>query len=68
VEARKRRLDDVENDVNRMGVSGWGKIARDRVILKLILEEGASYMDLTARGGEEEEESQTLLNCANKIL
>jgi hypothetical protein len=36
---RKRRLNDVENDLNKIGVRGCRKIARDRDIWKLILKE-----------------------------
>jgi hypothetical protein len=32
-------LGDVENDLNKMGVRGWRKIARDRDAWKLILKE-----------------------------
>jgi hypothetical protein len=37
--ARKRWLDDVENDSKKMGVRGWRKRARDRDAWKLILKE-----------------------------
>jgi hypothetical protein len=36
---RKGRLDDVENDLKKMGVRGWRKIDRDRDAWKLILME-----------------------------
>jgi hypothetical protein len=32
-------LIDVENDLKKIGVRGWSKIARDRDIWKLILKE-----------------------------
>ena len=28
--SRKRRLDNVENDLMKMGVRGWSEIARDK--------------------------------------
>ena len=49
---------DVENDVNRMGVSGWRKISRDRDTWQLILEKEGSYMDRIDTGEEEEEEEE----------
>jgi hypothetical protein len=36
---RKMWLDDVENDLKKMGVRGWRKIAKDRDAWKLILKE-----------------------------
>jgi len=36
---RKRRLDDIENDLKEMDVRGWRKVARDRDAWKLILKE-----------------------------
>jgi hypothetical protein len=36
---RKRWLDDVENDMKKMGVRGWRKRTRDRDAWKLILKE-----------------------------
>jgi hypothetical protein len=36
---RKRLLDDVENDLKKMDVRGWGKTAKDRNEWKLILKE-----------------------------
>jgi hypothetical protein len=36
---RKRWLDDAENDLKKMGVRGWRKIAKDRDAWKLILKE-----------------------------
>jgi hypothetical protein len=36
---RKRWLDDFENDLKKMGVRGWSKIAWDRDAWKLILKE-----------------------------
>jgi hypothetical protein len=36
---RKRWSGDVENDLKKMGVRGWRKIARDRDAWKLILKE-----------------------------
>jgi hypothetical protein len=33
------RLEDVENDLKKMGSRGWTKIARDRDAWKLILKE-----------------------------
>jgi hypothetical protein len=36
---RKRRLADVENDLKKMGVTCWRKIARDSDAWKLILKE-----------------------------
>jgi len=36
---RKRWLDDIENDLKKMGVRGWRKIGRDRGNWKLILKE-----------------------------
>jgi len=34
---RRRWLDNVANELNKMGVTGWRKIARDRDAWKLIL-------------------------------
>lgn len=34
---RRRWLDNVANDLNKMGVRGWRNIARDRDAWKLIL-------------------------------
>jgi hypothetical protein len=36
---RQRWLDDVENDLKKMGVRGWRKIVMDRAVWKLILKE-----------------------------
>jgi hypothetical protein len=36
---RKRRLDDVENNLKKMDVRGWKKIAKGRDAWKLILKE-----------------------------
>ena len=36
---RKRWLDDIGNDWNKMGVKGWRKIAKDRDAWKLFLKE-----------------------------
>jgi hypothetical protein len=36
---RNRWLDDVENDLKKMSVRGWRKIARDRDAWKLIVKE-----------------------------
>jgi hypothetical protein len=36
---RKRWINDVENDVKKMDVRGWRKVARDRDAWKLIAEE-----------------------------
>jgi hypothetical protein len=36
---RKRWLDDVENDLKKMGVRGCRKIARDRDAWKFVLKE-----------------------------
>jgi hypothetical protein len=49
---RKRRMVDVENDLKKMGIRGWRKIARgDRDAWKLILKETTgSCMDRTASG------------------
>jgi len=32
-------MDDVENDLKKMGISGWRKITRNRDVWKLILKE-----------------------------
>jgi len=39
VKPSKRWLDDVENDLKKMAVRGWKKIARVRDACKLILKE-----------------------------
>ena len=36
---RRRWLDNVANDMNKMGVRGWRKIARDRDAWKLVLKQ-----------------------------
>lgn len=36
---RKRRLDDTENYLKKMGVTGWRKTGRDTDAWKLILKE-----------------------------
>jgi hypothetical protein len=37
--SRRRWLDDVENDLKKMGVRGWRKIVRAKDAWKLILKE-----------------------------
>jgi hypothetical protein len=36
---RKRWLDDVENDLKKLGVRGWRKTAKDRDIWQLVLKD-----------------------------
>jgi hypothetical protein len=48
--SRKKWLDDIENDWNKMGIRGWRKIAKDRDAWKLILRMPRSYMNYRASG------------------
>jgi hypothetical protein len=37
-------LDDVENDLKKMDISGWRKITRNREVGKLILKEAKALL------------------------
>ena len=43
---RWRWVDDVDNDVKKVGVRGWKKIAKDRDVWKLILKEARVLLGL----------------------
>jgi hypothetical protein len=43
---RWRWVDDVDNDVKKVGVRGWEKIAKDRDVWKLILKEARVLLGL----------------------
>jgi hypothetical protein len=54
---RKKCLDDVENDLKKMDVRGWRKIARDREAWKVILKEAKFLQGPYSQWGEREREN-----------